>query len=111
MEFSTRISPTEEAEQDSPDTDFRSSISTPLGGDELLEDDEVMKARDKRDMERSKGESRDRRNRSRLMLIKFVGKVSYSYIKHMLYYIVVSYKEISLRKQEDITQKSKEEII
>lgn len=57
MEFSTRISPTDEAEQDSPETDFRSSMSTPLGGDELVEEEEVMKARDRREVERSKGES------------------------------------------------------
>jgi hypothetical protein len=32
-------------------------MSTPLGGDELVEEDEVMKARDMRDVERSNGES------------------------------------------------------
>lgn len=32
-------------------------MSTPLGGEELVEEEEVMKARDRREVERSKGES------------------------------------------------------
>lgn len=49
----SRRSPAEDAadDSDSPDTDLRSSVSPPLGGEE------EMKTRDSRDIERSSGES------------------------------------------------------
>lgn len=58
MVVSRRRSPEREAADDSPDKDFLSSVSAPLGGEELVvEDEEVINDRERRDMERSKGES------------------------------------------------------
>lgn len=46
-----------DAPEDSPDRDLRSSVSRPLGGDDAVDEEEVMRARDSSDMDRSRGES------------------------------------------------------
>lgn len=45
------------ADDDSPDSDFRSSVSSPLGGEDADDADDVPNALDSSDMDRSKGES------------------------------------------------------
>jgi len=52
------VSPDKElAEDDSPDSDLRSSVSSPLGGEDADDAEEVPNARDSNDMDRSNGES------------------------------------------------------
>lgn len=56
---SDAVSPDRElAEDDSPDSDFRSSVSSPLGGEDADDAEDVPNARDSSDMDRSNGESR-----------------------------------------------------
>jgi len=55
---SDAVSPDNElAEDDSPDNDFRSSVSSPLGGEDAEDAEDVPNARDSSDMDRSNGES------------------------------------------------------
>lgn len=54
------VSPDSELAEDddsAPDSDFRSSVSSTLGGDEADDADDVPKALDNSDMDRSNGES------------------------------------------------------
>jgi len=55
---SDAVSPDKElAEDDSPDNDLRSSVSSPLGGEDADDAEDVPNARDSSDMDRSNGES------------------------------------------------------
>lgn len=60
-EGSSSRSPAVEDAKDSPDSDFRSSASAPLGGLDTLDAEQVMNARDKSDIDRSSGESGNER--------------------------------------------------
>lgn len=52
------VSPDNEfADDDSPDSDLRSSVSSPLGGEDAEDADEVPNALDNSDMDKSRGES------------------------------------------------------
>lgn len=53
------VSPDNElADDDSPDSDLRSSVSIPLGGEDADDADDVPNALDNSDMDRSSGESK-----------------------------------------------------
>lgn len=54
---SESISPTNEAVDDSSDSDFRSSVSNTLGDDDDVEEDEFIRDLDNNDVDRSNGES------------------------------------------------------
>lgn len=55
------MSPDKElAEDDSPDSDLRSSVSSPLGGEDADDAEDVPNARESNDMDRSNGESRNK---------------------------------------------------
>jgi len=55
---SNAVSPDSElAEDDSPDNDLRSSVSSPLGGEDADDADDVPNVLDNSDMDRSSGES------------------------------------------------------
>lgn len=54
---SESISPTNEAVVDSSDSDFRSSVSKALGGEDDVEEDEFIRDRDNNDVDKSNGES------------------------------------------------------
>lgn len=66
---SDSISPTKDAVDESSDSDFRSSVST-LGGDEEVDDDELIRDLDNNEVDKSKGDSVNKN-------IKFV---TYTYI-------------------------------
>lgn len=56
---SNAVSPDNElADDDSPDNDLRSSVSSPLGGEDADDADDVPNVLDNSDMDRSSGESR-----------------------------------------------------
>lgn len=60
---SIKISPAVDApeeDDDSPDKDFLSSVSPPLGGDDAVDEDDVINARDSNDIDKSSGESTNR---------------------------------------------------
>lgn len=62
---SDAVSPDNEfAEDDSPDNDLRSSASSPLGGEDVEDADELPKVLDNSDMDKSSGESKKKRRRS-----------------------------------------------
>lgn len=55
---SDAVSPDKElAEDDSPDSDLRSSVSSPLGGEDADDAEDVPNARESNDIDRSNGES------------------------------------------------------
>lgn len=68
---SDAVSPDNElADDDSPDNDLRSSVSSPLGGDDADDADDVRNARDNSDMDRSNGESETQKVRVCHKIIK-----------------------------------------
>lgn len=50
------------ADEDSPDNDLRSSVSSPLGGEDAEDPDDVPYTLDNSDMDRSNGESKRKTN-------------------------------------------------
>ncbi len=63
---SESISPTNEAVDDSSDNDFRSSVSIALGGEEAVEDDEFIRDLDNNDVDRSNGDSANKKRNTTL---------------------------------------------
>lgn len=51
------------ADDDSPDNDLRSSVSSPLGGDDADDADDVPNALDNNDMDKSNGESKRKKEK------------------------------------------------